>query len=372
MSPTVTPFRIDVPQSELDDLHQRLSATRWPDAVTDDSSQGTAPSDLRRLVDHWAETFDWRAAEQRLNALDQVLVTVDGRKVHAIRAGTRGATPLLLVHGWPDGFLRFVGALPLLADRFELVVPSIPGFGFSDIPTERGAMGPANTADVLAKFMTVLGHDRFAVHGADIGSSISEQLTLRHPGRVIALHLGDVPLRRLRGLAQGEQTDAERAWTAQAQQWELFEGAYGHVQRTKPQTIAAGLNDSPAGLASWQLEKFASWSDGGSNRGDVFSRFSLDDLATNLTVYWVTKTAGSAGRYYFDTANAVLTTAPVDVPTGVALFPRDLLAAPRESAERWFRIERWTEMPRGGHFGPWEEPELWSAEVIAFADQIGI
>lgn len=370
-NPNVVPFTIDVPQAQIDDLQSRLLATRWPDAVVADSSQGTAPSDLRRLVEFWATEFDWRAAERRLNALEHVLVTVSGRRVHAIRAGTRGATPLLLIHGWPDGFVRFERALPLLASRFDLVVPSIPGFGFSDIPTEPLAMGPAHTADVLAELMSGLGFETFGVHGADIGSSIAEQLTLRHPGRVTALHLGDVPLRRLRGIPVELQTEAERAWTARAQQWELLEGAYGHLQRTKPQTLATALNDSPAGLASWQLEKYTSWSDA-DDGSDVFSRFSLDEVATTLTIYWVTQTAGSAARYYFDTANAELTTAQVDVPTGVALFPRDLLTAPRESAERWYRIARWTELPRGGHFGPWEQPELWSTEVTAFFDQLGL
>lgn len=368
-NPAVVPFTIDVPQAELDDLRRRLRATRWPDAVVTDSSQGTAPGDLRRLVDYWADEFDWRTVESRLNELEHVMVTVDGRRVHAVRAGTRGATPLLLVHGWPDGFIRFLRALPFLAERFDLVIPSIPGYGFSEIPTKPGALGPAHTADALAGLMTALGFVTFGAHGADIGSSISEQLALRHPARVVALHLGDVPLRRLRGIPIEQQSDAERQWTADAQRWELGEGAYGHLQRTKPQTLASALNDSPAGLASWQLEKFTSWADAG---GDVLSRFTLDDLATNLTIYWVTQTAGSAARYYLDTAGAQLTTANVAAPVGVALFPHDLLAAPRESAERWYNIQRWTEMPSGGHFGPWEEPSAWATEITAFFDQLDL
>lgn len=357
MTGAPVPFTIDVPQTELDDLRVRLHATRWPDAVVDGWEQGTAPGALRRLVDFWADGFDWRAAEARLNAFEHV--KVDG--VHALRAGTPGATPLLLIHGWPDNFIRFERAIPLLAERFDLVVPSIPGYGFSDRPTE--PLGPALVARRLAGLMSSLGFDGFGVHGADIGSQIAEQLTLQNPGRVIGLHLGDVPLRRLRALPPDQLDDDERAWTQAAQAWDAAEGAYAHQQRTKPQTIAAALNDSPAGLASWMLEKFESWTDDS-------SAIAHDDLCTNLTIYWVTQTAGSAARYYYDARLAELDSGQVATPTGIAVFPKDLLTAPHHSAERWFNIQRFTDMPAGGHFGPWEEPQAWATEVIAFFDQL--
>ena len=370
----VTPFTIDVPQHELDELRRRLAATRWPPPMTepmaDDWSLGTPPGALRRLVEHWGGAFDWRAAEARLNAIEQVMVPVAngaGTRVHALRAGTPGATPLLLIHGWPDSFLRFEKALPLLASRFDIVLPSIPGYGFSDIPA--GDFGPTAVADCLAALMRELGLERFVVHGADIGSSIGQQLALRHPERVSALHLGDVPLRMMRLMDSADLDDAERALTEKLQAWDAAEGAYSHLQRTKPQTLAASLNDSPAGLASWVLEKFRAWSDCG---GDVFSRFTPDELATNLTIYWVTATAGSAARYYHSTTVDTLDNSMLTVPTGAALFPRDILVVPRKTAERWFNVRRWTEMPAGGHFGPWEEPEAWSAELIAFADQLGV
>ncbi len=357
MGTMVEPFEIAVPQPVLDDLRARLRATRWPDAVTDDWSQGTAPEALRTLVEYWATEYDWRAAEARLNAIEQVR----SNGVHALRSGTPRATPLLLVHGWPDGFVRFERALPHLGERFEIVVPSIPGFGFSDRPTE--PWGPAKIADQLADLMRDLGHERFGVHGADIGTHIADQLALRHPERLLGLHLGDIPFRRMRALDPAILTEAERDWATRSLQWDLAEGGYSHLQRTKPQTLAASLNDSPAGLASWMLEKFQSWSD-----RDVFSAFTLDELATNLTIYWVTQTAGSAARYYFDSRTAALSDGRVDVPTGVAQFPHDLLPAPRESAERFYNVQRFTRMPAGGHFGPWEEPEAWSAELIAFFD----
>ena len=349
--PGITPFRIDVPQAELDEL--------------------------RRLLEHWGGAYDWRAAEARLNAIDQVQVQVpiphDGAqdaaalRVHALRAGTPGATPLLLIHGWPDGFIRFEKALPLIGERFEIVVPSIPGYGFSEIPAQ--AFGPTAVADALAGLMVALGHERFVVHGADIGSSIAQQLALRHPERVSALHLGEVPLRTLRTLSDAELDPAERALLDQLNAWDVAEGAYSHLQRTKPQTLAASLHDSPAGLASWMLEKFHAWSD---DHGDVFSRFSLDDLATNLTIYWVTQTAGSAARYYANTRLDTFDNSRVTAPTGGALFPKDITMAPRATAERWFDVQRWTEMPSGGHFGPWEEPRAWADELIAFADQVGV
>lgn len=354
-------FTIEVPQSELDDLRRRLLATRWPDSVADDWSRGTPPDVLRRVIDHWAGAFDWRAVESRLNAFEHV--KIDG--VHALLAGTRGATPLLLVHGWPDSFLRFEKAIPLLADRFELVIPSVPGYGFSDRPTD--SFGPDAVADAFAKLMSSLGHERFGVHGADIGSTIAEQVAMAHPDRVIGLHLGDVPLRRLRTLDPADLTVAEAATVAKLKAWDTAEGGYSHLHRTKPQTLAASLSDSPAGLAAWIVEKFRAWSD---CDGDVFSRFTLDELAANLTIYWVTNTGGSSARYYYDVRIAKLDEGRVEVPTGVAAFPKDIVIAPRESAERWYRIERWTEMPRGGHFGPWEEPEAWAAEITAFFDQV--
>lgn len=357
----IEPFKIATAQADLDDLRARLHATRWPDAVTDDWSQGTPPGALRTVVDYWANDFDWRASERALNEFDHV--KVDG--IHAVRHGTPGATPLLLIHGWPDGFIRFARALPLLESRFEIVVPSIPGYGFSDRPTE--PWGPVRIADQLAGLMSTLGHERFGVHGADIGTHIADQLAVRHPQRLTGLHLGDIPIRRMRALDPAGMSEAEHEWARNAQIWDLEEGGYSHEQRTKPQTLAAALTDSPAGLASWVLEKFESWTD-----GDFFDVYSLDELSTNLSIYWFTNTVASAARYYRDGRLADYDNARVDVPTGVAQFPHDLLPAPRESAERFYRIERWTRMSRGGHFGPWEQPDAWSAEITAFFDQLGV
>jgi pimeloyl-ACP methyl ester carboxylesterase len=359
----VRPFTIDIPQADLDDLRERLSRTRRPPRVEHGWERGTSSDALDTVLAHWAGPFDWRAHEARLNTLDHITVDVDDLTIHAVRAGTPGATPLLLIHGWPDGFFRFEKAIPRLAEHFELIIPSLPGYGFSDRPT--APTGPARTGDLLAGLMTALGHERFGVHGGDIGSTIGEQLALRHPDRVIGLHLGDIPFHRPRALPAGEATDEDREWMARLLAWEQSEGAYARLQRTKPQTLAVALEDSPAGLAAWLLEKYQAWSD-----GDALDVYSLDELCTVLTIYWATRTAGSSVHYYYDNAHSELETAHVEVPTAVAQFPRDLLPAPRSSAERWFNVVRFTEFPRGGHFGPWEAPELWAPDVAAFFDSI--
>jgi pimeloyl-ACP methyl ester carboxylesterase len=365
---TLTPFTIDVPQSEIDELRDRLARTRRsPVTVAADWSRGMPPTVLDAVLAHWGGAYDWRAHETRLNGYDHSLVTVpvsggDDLPIHVIRAGTPGKPPLLLVHGWPDGFVRFENALPLLADRFELIVPSIPGFAFSGKPDR--ALGPIGVGDLFAGLMTALGHERFGVHGADLGSQIGEQLALRHPERLTGLHLGDIPLRRLRALAADDAahlTDAERQTLVDLVEWETAEGAYARLQRTKPQTIGVALDDSPAGLAAWIVEKFQAWTD-----GDALDVYSLDELCTNLSIYWFTRSAMSAAQYYYDNGHATLANDAVTVPTGVAMWPEDIIHGTRESVERWFPVVQWTEMPRGGHFGPWEEPQLWAADVTAF------
>lgn len=363
------PFTIDVPQADLDDLRHRLAHTRHTPRVTTDWQRGVATHPLDELLAHWEGPYDWRAAESRLNRHRQVRVEAGGLGLHVVRAGRPGATPLLLLHGWPDGVVRFERAIPLLAGRFDLIVPSLPGFGFSDRPAE--ITGPARVGELLAGLMTALGFEHFAVHGGDIGSTIAEQLTLAHPGRVTALHLGDLPLHRARGLAEADRTDEDRRLFDRLTAWDAQNGgsAYSRLQRSKPQTLAVALDDSPAGLAAWILEKFHGWTD---PDGDVFEHFTLDELCTNLTIYWVTRTGGSSAHYYYDNAHSELATARVDAPTAFAQFPNDIVPAARSTAERWFEVVRFTEFPRGGHFGPWEEPELWAADLIAFADRVGI
>ncbi|MFG6493094.1 epoxide hydrolase family protein [Microbacterium sp. P03] len=366
----MTPFAIDIPRSDVDDLRTRIARTRWPDDATaevDDWGWGTPSSVLRPLMDHWTEGYSWTATQERWNALDQRIVEVDGQRIHVVRGGTPGATPLMLVHGWPDGFWRFMKAMPFLADRFDIVVPSIPGFGFSD-RLRNGPTGPARVGDLFAGVMDQLGHTRFGVHGGDLGSTIAEVIAQRHPDRVIGLHLGDVPAWHRYTLDPWEASDDERAFLAGMTSWFVDEGAYAALQRTKPQTLGYGLTDSPVALAAWFLEKFRAWSDGD---GDVWRRFTPDEILDDVSLYWFTRTSASSARYYRESALTPPDPAlRATTPAGFTLFPHDIAVPPRAYADRFFDVRRFTLAPRGGHFGPWEEPAFFAEDVRAFFDGV--
>jgi microsomal epoxide hydrolase len=250
-------------------------------------------------------------------------------------------------------------------DSFDVIVPSLPGFGFSDRPGDRG-FTVGRVAGLFAKLMVEeLGYERFAAHGGDWGSSITEQLALNHAAALAGIHLTDVPFWHLFSLPPGDLSEAERKYLEAGKKWQREEGAYAAIQSTRPQTLAYGLNDSPAGLAGWIVEKFRAWSD---CDGDVGKRFTKDELLTNITIYWATETISSSCRYYYEALHNPPKYAGqrVEAPTGVAIFPKDLVTAPREYAARFFNIQRWTEMPRGGHFAAMEEPELMAADLRDF------
>ena len=355
-----------VPDAVLDDLRGRLQNTRWPSVVEGQGwTRGTDLDYLSELVDYWRTDFDWRAQEAALSRFTHERVEVSDVSLHQIheRAADPNATAVVLLHGWPDSFLRYTKALPLL-DTFHRVVPSLPGFGFSERPTTPG-WTPARMADAVAELMTANGYDRFLVSGGDVGSSVAEQLARRHPDRVIALHLTDVPYTHLFSVDPAELTEAERAYLAAGRQWQMSEGAYALIQSTKPTTAAVGLADSPAGLAAWIVEKLRSWSD---CDGQLERRFSRDEVLTWVTLYWVTNTIGSSFIPYVEYEPG--DDSEVTVPTGVTIFPKDLVTAPRDFAERFFNIVRWTELPVGGHFTAWEEPEAFARELTALARDV--
>jgi pimeloyl-ACP methyl ester carboxylesterase len=372
--PLVQPFFIQIPESTLDDLRERLRRTRWPDEVLDSGwDYGTNLGYLMELVAYWRDEFDWREQERRLNELSHFRTDIDGSGIHFIHARGNGPAPfpLVLTHGWPSSFFELTKLVPLLtdpaahggdpADAFDIVVPSMPGFGFSSRPTE--PFVSARVADLWAQLMQRLGYERFGAHGGDIGGGVTARLGQFHPEAVAGIHVTNV----YGSIGQHDPppTDAERRHLDQQARWERDEGAYGDLQGTRPQTLAYGLNDSPAGLAAWIVEKYRAWSD---NDGSVERVFSKDELLTNITIYWVTETIGSSFRPYWDSRNNPNPRpwVPITVPCGIAIFPRDLEHPPREFAERSYNVHRWTEMPRGGHFAALEEPQLLAEDIRAF------
>jgi pimeloyl-ACP methyl ester carboxylesterase len=354
----VTPYTIDVPEQVLDDLRDRLARTRWPTPVEGVGwDRGTDLGYLRELVAYWRDGFDWRRREAALNELPHF--RAGGLHLVHQRSSAPDALPLLLLHGWPDSFLRYAKVLPLLTG-FHLVVPSLPGFGFSDQPTRPGAASRPAMAERLAELMTGLGYERFAVSGGDIGGATAEALTLAHPDRVVGLHLTDLPLWHMSTLDPAELSPAERDYLAGAQDWTRREGGYLQLQSTKPMTAAYGLTDSPAGLAGWIVEKLRAWS------GDFSRAFTRDEVLTHVTLYWVTNTIGSSFGPYVERSAPAGPAGRVEVPTAVSVFPHDLVRAPREFAERFFAIRRWTEHDRGGHFAAMEVPDLFAGDLRAF------
>jgi pimeloyl-ACP methyl ester carboxylesterase len=375
-------FAAQATPAELADLRARLRATRWPDAPEDAGwSLGIDPAYLRELVAYWADGFDWAAQEAALARLPRFRVPLGGLGIHfvhvrAARAG-RGpdnrVLPLILTHGWPDSFWRYLKVIPLLtdpgahgadpADAFDVVVPDMPGYGYSSRP-DGPALDSIAVADLWAGLMSTLGYRRFGAAGGDVGSHVSRYLGLNYPDRVAAVHRTDAGLPVFTG-DQADLAPEERAWFEAVTAWGAAEGAYAAMHRTKPQTAAFGLTDSPAGLAAWIVEKLRAWSD---CDGDVERRFTKDEILTNVMLYWLTGTIGSSMRMY--RANAAIPAAQharrVEVPSGFSIFAGDVVRPPRAWLERTANAVRVTEPARGGHFAPFEEPELYAEELRAF------
>jgi pimeloyl-ACP methyl ester carboxylesterase len=322
--------------------------------------------------------------------LAQFTTEVDGHEIHFIHEKSRGttATPILLIHGWPDSFIRFLKIIPLLiapdenGHAFDVVVPSIPGYGFSGKPDKKG-MNPKRIAALFADLMTdALGYSKFIAHGGDWGSAITEQLGLYHESHLLGLHLTDVPSPH--GLLPLDNPSAaEKAYLKYSKEWVEKEGAYFMEHNTKPQTLAYGLNDSPVALAAWIIEKFRTWSDNNGSPEDAVSR---DELLTNLTIYWATQTALSSISIYYEANQAFMQSLTLvanlnpfnkegskgKVPAAFAIFPEDTRHLPREFAERFFNVTRWTKMKAGGHFTAMEEPDQLAADLRGFAAELRV
>jgi microsomal epoxide hydrolase len=375
-------FIIEVSDEILHDLRIRLACTRWPEQVKQAGwDYGTELSYLQELIDYWLNTFDWRKQEQILNSLPQFRTTIDGLNIHFVYVRGKGPhpLPLIITHGWPSSFAEIYPIIGLLTDpikygadpkdAFDVVVPSLPGFGFSERPAQRGML----QVDQLWRKLMIeeLGYQNFMAHGTDIGARITSALGRFHGGVVSGIHIGSVDLEWPEPLpADSELSEAERDYLKRVARWEKEEGAYAELQGTYPQTAAYGLNDSPAGLAAWIVEKFRAWSD---CEGQLEKRFSKDTLLTNIMIYWVTETINSSMRRYFEARhnprpNPLKLGERIGTPTAIAIFPGEKdLVVPREWAERCYNIECWTDMPSGGHFPALEEPSLLVEDIRSFA-----
>lgn len=369
-----TPFTFAVPDAQIADLKSRLAATRFAQTLDNVGwDYGVDDAFLRRFVAYWGETFDWRAAEQKLNAWPQFLDEIDGETVHFLHIRGRGETnvPLLVTNGWPSNFVELLPLVPLLTEpvdgvAFDLVLPSLPGYGFSGQPTKPG-MNMTAVAPLWAELMSRLGYDRFLASGSDMGGGVVMGLVRDFSDRLIGAHYVNAYF----GFPRPEHpTPEEAAWLQRMDHWTMTEGAYAFVHGTKPATLAVGLNDSPAGLAAWILEKFMAWSDNG---GDIENAFDLETLATMVSLYWFTQSIGSSMRLYKEAfADPDLATKPPRhaVPHGVlAMLDED--PAPRAWGERHlWNIIRWTELRHGGHFPALEVPEEMAHDIRAFHGQI--
>ncbi|QLY77991.1 epoxide hydrolase family protein [Clostridium intestinale] len=376
---TIEPFNIQVSDETLDDLKYKLHHVRWPDHLKYSSwDRGTDIDYLKSLIQYWKEEFDWKSQERKLNDFPQFKCSIDGIDIHFIYKKGKGPNPLpiILTHGWPDSFIRYQKIIPLLTDpasygrdpkdSFDVVVPSIPGFGFSS-PLKRDGINNYIVSKLWAKLMTEkLGYKKFAAAGGDIGSGVTRYLALNHPELLVGIHLTDIGI--IRELLSSNNdisklSEEELNYKKNALKWISDEGGYMSIQSTKPQTISYGLSDSPVGLAAWIVEKFRGWSD---CNGDLQTRFSKDELLTNIMIYWVTNTIGSSANMYYENMNSLPPMRPIDIPTGLALFPSDILLPPKEWAKRNLNITHLTTMASGGHFTAMEEPELLAEEIRTF------
>ncbi|HEX6337142.1 MAG TPA: epoxide hydrolase [Jiangellaceae bacterium] len=373
----IRPYRIDIAQADLDDLDRRLATTRWPSELPGAGwERGVPLGYLKELADYWRTSYDWRKHEAALNELPQFTTEIDGQNIHFVhvRSADPNATPLLLVHGWPGSFMEFVDLIGPLTDpqahgspgapAFHVVIPSIPGFGFSG-PTTQAGWHNHRVAQAFAELMARLGYDKYGVQGGDLGALIAPDMGRVDGDHVIGVHvnaatMGFIPFGPVDDATQSELSDVERARIARRDAY-LSEGnGYFQMQATRPQTIAYSLADSPAGQLAWIVEKFKEWTHGDLPEDSV----DRDRILTNVAIYWFTGTAGSAAALYYENMHSGIWPTPSTTPTGVAVFAEDI--AIRRYAEQGNNIVHWTDFDTGGHFAALETPDLLVADVRTF------
>jgi microsomal epoxide hydrolase len=371
---TLRPDPVAVDEAVLTDLRDRLDRARLPNQIEGIGwDQGTELGWLREVIAYWRNGFDWRAVEAEINGWEPTATEVDGQRVHFLHARSPhpGALPLLVSHGWPGSIVEFLDALrPLThpddpADAFTVVAPSLPGYGFSG-PTSQAGWHPRRMAQAFIDVMASLGYDRYGVQGGDWGSIVSQNVADLAPDHVAGLHLNFVNVPRPSGERTAELAPDEQASIERMRTFNEVGAGYSGIQRTKPQTVGYGLEDSPVGLAAWLLEKFRAWSD---VDGVPDAAFSLDRLLANVTVYWVTATATSSARLYWEMAQAGRETVPhayVGVPTGIANFPGEITRMPRRWVEARYNVTHWSEPAAGGHFAAMQVPDLFVEDLRTF------
>ncbi|MCP2621913.1 epoxide hydrolase 1 [Mycolicibacterium smegmatis] len=364
----IRPFRIAVPDADLDDLKSRLSRTRWPEPETvDDWGQGIPLDYTRELAEYWANGYDWRAREQALNRFDHYVTELDGLDIHFIhqRCARPDAFPLLLTHGWPGSIVEFHKVIePLTEAGFDVVCPSLPGYGFSGKPTTTG-WGIGRIAQAWDTLMTRLGYDRYGAQGGDWGAAVTTQIG-RNVGNCVGIHV-NMPIARPPAEGVGEMTEEVRQALERMQYYRKWDSGYMKQQSTRPQTVGYGLVDSPVGQLAWIVEKFWSWMDCDGHPENVLSR---DELLDNVMLYWVTASAASSARLYWESYDTFAGGDFVTLPTGVASFPKEILRAPRAWCKKAYNVTHFTMMPRGGHFAAFEQPELFVEDVAKFFDSV--
>jgi len=366
------PFTLLIPDAAIAELRERLARTRWPDEPPlPPWSTGTSVAYLRELIDYWRTGFDWRVWEANLNSFPQFTIPIRGIDLHFIRVPSRrpDAMPLLISHGWPGSVFEFHKILPLLAEHFTVIAPSLPGYTLSFKPGQQ-RFGITEIADLYAELMDTLGYPRYGAQGGDWGGFLASVLGLRFPQRLTGIHLNLLAVRRDPKMLENPNAQ-EKIYLDQLNNFLKEEIGYQWIQGTRPQTLAFGLTDSPAGLAAWIVEKFFAWTD---NRGSPEDAVSRDEMLANISLYWFTGAIGSSFWPYYARMHGpwpIPEGETVTTPTGYAEFPKEILSPPRSLAEKTYsNIRGWTRMPKGGHFAALEQPEALAREVIAFFDDL--
>jgi pimeloyl-ACP methyl ester carboxylesterase len=374
MSEEISPFKVHVSDAELDDLKRRLRATRWPEKETvDDWSQGAPLAYVKDVCRYWAEKYDWRKTEARLNALPQFRTELDGLDIHYlhVRSPHDGAVPLVMTHGWPGSIVEFLKVLPMLTDptkyggeaedAFHVVCPSLPGYGFSDKPAKNG-WSVERIARAWSSLMLRLGYNRYFAQGGDWGAGVTTAIALQDTEHCHGIHL-NMALARPDPETMSSLTEEEKDGLAGMQHFEDWDSGYAKEQATRPQTVGYGLADSPAGQAAWILEKFSAWTDSNGNPENALTR---DEMLDAIMLYWIPNSAASSARLYWESYGKWWSFDPVRVPVGCSIFPKDLLRPSRRWAEKSYQnIVYWNRLDRGGHFAAFEQPELFVQELRA-------